>query len=214
MAHRTGPYAIVAWVPLAVISVTELCVWFVTTFVVLTPLVSPGFSLTPQPTLMPQPTRLERAVGWLLLLVYQIIFLLLCISVVRTVVTPPGDIPSWLRSDGRSDLHSYSNLLQAVERKKKDGSPRFCRKTSAYKPDRAHYCHEVGRCVLQFQTFSLPFNSAIGFYNYKYYLLTLLFGALCAAWAVASTLPEVLSMRIPPPHALPALHFAQQRRRR
>ena len=100
----------VTWAPLALLGVTELCVWFVTTVVVLLPLVVPGFSLSLNPGY--RANRLESAVGWLLLLVYQILFVMMAVSVARTVLTPPGDIPSWLRSDGRSDLHSYSNLLQ------------------------------------------------------------------------------------------------------
>ena len=59
-------------------------------------------------------------------------------------------------SAGTSDLHSYANLLQAFERKS-DGSPRFCRKTGAYKPDRAHYCHEGARAMLALRpSFACP----------------------------------------------------------
>jgi len=184
----------VSWVPLGLLSATELAVWFVTTFIVLLPLVAPNTAFDSLlPTRQYQPTHLESAVGWLLLIVYQVLFALFSISVMRTVATPPGSIPSWLRSDGRSDLHSYSNLLQAVERKKKSGAPRYCRKTGAYKPDRAHYCHDVDRCVLQYQTFSYIFNAPIGFYNYKFYLLSLFYGTLTSAWVVGATLPEVIS---------------------
>ena len=123
-------------------------------------------------------------------MLYQLFFAMSVLCVVCAVATPPGEIPSWLKSDGRSDLHSYSNLLQALERKKKDGSPRFCRKTSAYKPDRAHYCAEAGGCVLQYQHFSLTFNTAVGFYNYKYYLLAAFYGALTSGWALVASGPD------------------------
>jgi len=146
------------------------------------------------------------AIGVFLLTMYQVLFVLLCISAVRTVTTPPGDIPSWLRSDGKSDLHSYSNLLQAVERKR-DGSPRFCRKTMAYKPDRAHYCPEAGRCVLQYQTFSVSLNSAVGFYNYKYYLLTVFYGFCTSAWVVGACVPDVVA-QWPPFSKLPSPHYS------
>jgi len=195
VAHRAGGprwQRQLAWLPLIMLGLTELCVWFVTSVVVLSPLVVPGFSLKPLHVDVRRPSRLETALGWLLLMVYQVLFCLGAVSVLRTVLTPPGDIPSWLRSDGRSDLHSYSNLLQALERKKKDGSPRFCRKTSAYKPDRAHYCREAKGCVLQYQHFSLVLNTAIGFYNYKFFLLSLFYGMLSSAWVVAATMPEVL----------------------
>ena len=165
---------------------------FVVTIVVLAPLVAPGFTLRPHAFRADSapPSRLELLAGWLLLVLYQLFFAMSVLCVVCTVATPPGEIPSWLKSDGRSDLHSYSNLLQALERKKKDGSPRFCRKTSAYKPDRAHYCSEAGGCVLQYQHFSLTFNTAVGFYNYKYYLLAAFYGALTSGWALVASGPD------------------------
>ena len=158
----------------------------------LAPLVAPGFTLRPHAFRADSapPSRLELLAGWLLLVLYQLFFAMSVLCVVCAVATPPGEIPSWLKSDGRSDLHSYSNLLQALERKKKDGSPRFCRKTSAYKPDRAHYCAEAGGCVLQYQHFSLTFNTAVGFYNYKYYLLAAFYGALTSGWALVASGPD------------------------
>ena len=116
VAHRAiGPrwQRALAWLPLIMLGLTELCIWFVTSVVVLSPLVVPGFSLKPLHVDVRRPSKLETALGWLLLMVFQLLFCLGAISVLRTVFTPPGDIPSWLRSDGRSDLHSYSNLLQA-----------------------------------------------------------------------------------------------------
>ena len=177
----------------------ELVVYFVTTFIVLLPVVVPSLGVSHT---VHHRSYLAVAVGIFLIIVYQLLFALLVASAVRVIITPPGDIPSWLRSDGKSDLHSYSNLLQAVERKH-DGSPRFCRKTWAYKPDRAHYCSEVGRCVLQYQTFSVTLNSAIGFYNYKFYLLTIFYGFCSSAWVIGSCLPEVIA-QWPPFSSLPS----------
>ena len=194
------PQSVVSWSGLLLLALLSLTLWFVTTFVVLLPLLLANPAAQNQrasaehrrrPEGLAGEDGLSRVVATLMLLVFQLFFALYALSAARTVLTAPGDIPSWLLSDGTSDLHSYSNLLQAVERKR-DSAPRFCRKTGAYKPDRAHYCSQVRRCVLQFQTFSAPLNSAIGFYNYKFYLLASFYGALCAAWVVATTLPEVI----------------------
>jgi len=184
----------ISWLPFILLTLISFGMWFVTTFVVLLPTLMPGVGLRNDASAdeSAPSTGVAQAVAVIMLIIFQLFYALFVVATLRCVFTTPGDIPSWLRSDGKSDLHSYSNLLQAVERKR-DGSPRFCRKTGAYKPDRAHYCHEVGRCVLQFQTFSPPLNSAIGFYNYKHYLLALLYGALCSAWVVSATLPEMLA---------------------
>ncbi len=187
-----------SFAPLCLLVAIELVIYIVTTVLVLLPVLVPDLGMSHGHS---KRSYLTIAIGVLLLAMYQVLFFLLCVSAIRTVTTPPGDIPSWLRSDGKSDLHSYSNLLQAVERKR-DGSPRFCRKTMAYKPDRAHYCPEVGRCVLQYQTFSVSLNSAIGFYNYKYYLLTVFYGFCTSAWVVGSCLPDVIA-QWPPFSALP-----------
>jgi len=191
VVHREGCSA---WAPLVLLFTTEAAVWIVMTFVVLLPIVAPSSPFDALAHYRSTPSYMETAVGWMMLIIYQGLFALLIISIVRTVRTPPGDIPSWLRSDGRSDLHSYSNLLQAVERKKKTKGPRYCRKTAFLKPDRAHYCHDVGSCVLQYQLFSNVFNSPIGFYNYKFYLLSLFYGLLTSAWVVGATIPEVIAM--------------------
>jgi len=183
------PSSACSFAPLVLLIAIELVMYIVTTVIVLFPVLIPEMEI---PHSQGHRSYLTIAIGIFLLATYQVLFALLCVSAMRTVMTPPGDIPSWLRSDGKSDLHSYSNLLQAVERKR-DGTPRFCRKTMAYKPDRAHYCPEVGRCVLQYQTFSVSLNSAIGFYNYKYYLLTVFYGFCTSAWVVGSCLPDVIS---------------------
>ena len=46
--------------------------------------------------------------------------------------------------------------------------------------------------MLQYQHFSLLLNTAVGFYNYKFYLLSLFYATLSSAWVVAATMPEVL----------------------
>ena len=159
--------------------------YIVTTFILLLPTIAPSTWSDLHAS------TIDVAAAAISFGIYQVLFVLLCLSATRAIMTPPGAIPPWLRSDGKSDLHSYSNLLQvcvascqlallnpsvphrvhqAIERKR-DGTSRYCRKTCAYKPDRTHYCSEIGQCVLQFQTFSTMMNSAIGFYNYKYYLV-------------------------------------------
>ena len=179
-----------SWLPLIILTLFSLVIHFVTTFIVLLPHTQESAN------------SLSIAAAVAMLLLFQLLFGLFAVSAIKTILTAPGEIPSWLRSDGKSDLHSYSNLLQCMERKR-DGSPRFCRKTGAYKPDRTHFCREVRRCVLQFQHFSAPLNSAIGFHNYKYYLLTSFYGVLCCTWVLAATLPEVIAAW-PPLSAVPA----------
>ena len=94
-----------SWAALALLAATELIVWGVTTFVVLVPYCCvPSWSFVAQASR--RPTQPEVVVGSVMLGLFQAFFALAIVSAVRTIRTPPGDVPSWLRSDGASDLHS------------------------------------------------------------------------------------------------------------
>lgn len=124
---------------------------------------------------------------------YAVLWCLAAVSAIITVRTPPGHIPLWLYSREPGDQAYFHNVLQAVE-KKLDGSLRFCRKCGAFKPDLAHHSRELGLCILCYQHWDIWSNNAIGFYNFKAYLLTLLYGACAHGAGVALLLPGLLRM--------------------
>lgn len=81
------------------------------------------------------------------------------------VVTHPGKIPeSWRTSPPR----------QSLERKRR-GQLRFCSKEHKYKPDRAHFCHQMSCNVLRMDHYCPWLSNCIGFYNHKYFLLFLVY---------------------------------------
>ena len=43
------------------------------------------------------------------------------------------------------------------------------------RPPRSHYCYELGSNVLRMDHFCVWFNNAVGFYNYKFFLLTIIY---------------------------------------
>ena len=58
----------------------------------------------------------------------------------------------------------------------------MCLKSSPniYKPDRVHYCKQLGKCILMLDHFSRWHNNAVGLHNHKYFLLHALYTALTA----------------------------------
>lgn len=78
------------------------------------------------------------------------------------------------------------------------GVRRFCERCNTYKPDRCHHCSVCDRCILKmdhhcciFSSSALPHldtgpwvNNCIGFYNYKYFLLFLIY--TCCACLLTS----------------------------
>ena len=81
---------------LVILTLFSLVIHFVTTFIV----------LLPQRKSRPTPSHQ--------LLRVQLLFGLFAVSAIKTILTAPGEM-SWLRSDGKSDLHSHSNLLQCMD---------------------------------------------------------------------------------------------------
>lgn len=99
------------------------------------------------------------------------------------------------------DAEKYRELLSSlpvVERKMgesdKDRHPgyRFCHKCGLYKPDRAHHCSICKRCVLRMDHHCPWIANCVGFENYKFFLLFLLYGSACAAFVCGAMLRRVI----------------------
>jgi hypothetical protein len=100
---------------------------------------------------------------------FNVLLSLGLISMARAVFTEPGRIPdSWIVGAEDSEVGAFLPQLQTLETKQ-DGTRRVCRKSkpNMYKPDRAHYCRMLGRCVLKMDHFCPWLNNCIGFFNHK-----------------------------------------------
>ena len=133
----------------------------------------------------------SAGLAWGLLVAFLLVCLLAAASYMKAASLAPGAIPLWLCSREPGDQAYFHNVLQAVE-KKADGSLRFCTKCGAFKPDRTHHCPQLGQCVLVLQHWSVWCNNAVGFYNYKCYLLALLYAGLAHGAGAAMLLPAVV----------------------
>lgn len=88
------------------------------------------------------------------------------------------------------DKREYEQLAQESQggsiEKKQDGSGRWCRKCVKVKPDRCHHCRVCQRCVLKMDHHCPWINNCVGYYNYKYFYLFILYALLILFW-VSST---------------------------
>ncbi|KAF9110783.1 hypothetical protein BGX27_005895 [Mortierella sp. AM989] len=96
------------------------------------------------------------------------------------------------RSRNTTDESSPQPPIATLSISKRDGRPRWCEMCKTIKPDRCHHCSECNRCVLRMDHHCPWVNGCIGFGNYKYFYLFILYGSLSALWIVASMIPLIL----------------------
>lgn len=103
----------------------------------------------------------------------NITVVLFFISFFRASATAPGrvpDRPPWNSISAEDAL--YNNEA------KKSGGRRYCRYDRKYKPDRCHHCSQCNECVLRMDHHCPWLDNCVGFWNYKFFLLTLLYASL------------------------------------
>jgi len=110
---------------------------------------------------------------------FGIFSLLFLISFSKSIFISPGEVPisqDW-SIDSDSDLISL-DVLSKQREKRRDGSSRICYMCSKFKPDRSHHCRICGECVLKMDHHCPWIANCVGYYNYKYFFLTINYGMI------------------------------------
>jgi len=150
--------------------------------------------------LLDSPDKAQHDYGLGCTIAFNIIFTLAMISFLRAVFTDPGYIPdSWSVHPDDLESGERTRLMPAVlqtQEKKHDGTVRICRKSkpAMYKPDRAHYCRVMQRCVLKMDHFCPWLNNCIGFYNHKFFVLFVAYMALITVFMVFVMTPVFVNI--------------------
>lgn len=125
------------------------------------------------------------------LMFHSWIFLVLA-SFSQAVRTDPGSTPmtpNWCNKD-----HPPA---EARERKRCSEDARWCRKSGAYKPDRAHYCRVLKKGVLRMDHYCPWLGNTVGFHNQKFFFLFLFYTNLACGQLGISFLQLLIQYTLP-----------------
>ncbi|XP_041419521.1 palmitoyltransferase ZDHHC20-A-like [Xenopus laevis] len=136
------------------------------------------------------------------LVIFHLLFLLCVWCYLRTVMTPP-DVPPEKFRPSESDKQLYLSderpqvlqeiLIHAAKdlpiyTKDPKGDVRYCTTCQMLKPDRCHHCPVCNICILKLDHHCLFLNNCVGFSNYKFFLLAVMYGVLLCIFTSAVSL--------------------------
>lgn len=99
-------------------------------------------------------------------------------AVAELVVAPTPPPPS--RPNEQFFFNPQANSYTSVQ----NNFLHFCPMCATYKPPRAHHCSRCNFCVLKYDHHCPWLGQCVGFFNYKNYLLVLLYTWLLTAWVL------------------------------
>jgi len=115
-----------------------------------------------------EPDSYEGRFATYVLVVYHVLILMVLWSYFACVLTEPGRVPDgWTPPEEDEEVGNHKSNSEKLRR--------FCRKCTAWKPERCHHCSVCGRCVLKMDHHCVWVANCVGAYNYKFFLLFLVY---------------------------------------
>lgn len=134
--------------------------------------------------------------GCIEMVIFNVITVLLVASYVRCILTSPGSIPDNL--DGTSqwdyapqDARNVDLASAALHETKRSGDRRHCKWCAKFKPDRCHHCRVCRMCILKMDHHCPWIYNCVGYKNYKYFFLLLLYSVAATNFIVWTMIPSV-----------------------
>jgi len=149
------------------------------------------------------------ATGWWWLVVFNVVTILVITCYFKSMLQHPGTIPDntaaeegeltweYAPQDGRAatkDAAPLDPTLQEQKERKRLGDRRNCKWCNKYKPDRCHHCRVCRMCILKMDHHCPWIYNCVGFKNFKYFFLLVLYAAIDSniiTWTMWGTVRQV-----------------------
>lgn len=131
------------------------------------------------------------------------------LSCIMTKPGAPASVKELQKNPALLD-HEAPPWLQSIYKRKLDQlRAGFCKQCNAPKPPRSHHCHVCKKCVLNMDHHCPWMNNCVGYFNYRYFFLFLLWLELTCVYGFFLTVPAFLStVRARGPHRATRVAFA------
>lgn len=118
----------------------------------------------------------------------------------KAICTDPGLPPEWdseaLLEDGEEEVLSFEAVASGEVKPRKVA--RRCGKCNRQKPVRTHHCSVCKRCVLKMDHHCPWINNCVGFNNYRYFCLFLMYLGLCCLFVMIMFFDAFLETMVHP----------------
>ncbi|KAI8465240.1 MAG: DHHC palmitoyltransferase-domain-containing protein [Monoraphidium minutum] len=118
-------------------------------------------------------------------------------SYFAAALTDPGRVPEgWSpfadEQAAQAELDRLATTGAYAGDKRDPRRPRYCKHCRAWKPERAHHCSVMGRCVLKMDHYCIWVVNCVGLINYKFFLQFLGYTFAASAAAVALSIKPMI----------------------
>jgi hypothetical protein len=147
------------------------------------------------------------AYGMNCLVVFNVLTLLVFLCYFRSMFEHPGTIPDnastedggfvWEKRQRSRHTGSQDQSYTGKESKRLGGD-RSCKWCNKYKPDRCHHCRVCRMCVLKMDHHCPWIYNCVGFKNFKYFFLLVLYSTLVCHMIVWTMMIDVINCALEP----------------
>lgn len=112
-------------------------------------------------------------------------------SHIQAHLADPGTVPKrW-----EEFVHSFRGAIPIAPSRPEfqPGKATLCKRCQRSRPERAHHCQFCGFCVLRYDHHCPWINNCVGYRNHKFFLLLVFYACLASFFALATSIPELLS---------------------